>query len=151
MPEEAPGGLLVTLEGPDHGAKEEAARHLAACLGRPLLALDTPQLLALDSAPGLVARIGAVFREALLQPAVLFWRQADALVTPDPALVRAQATLREALATWPGCCLFDLAHDRPDAWPNSGPVLLHLDFALPPLRRAAACGRRRSAAGRPRA
>jgi AAA+ superfamily predicted ATPase len=124
-------GLLVVLTGPERGAKQEAARRLTAHLGCPLLLIDAPQLLATEGAPSLAARVDLAFREALLQPAVLFWRDADALLTPDPALVRVQATFRAALAGWPGCCLVDLAHDQPLAWSNPGPTILRLDFPLP--------------------
>ncbi len=123
------GGLVVWMRGPEAQGKRAAAQALAARLGRPLLLIDTPALLA-GSADASRA-IYRSLREARLQNALIYWGGADALLArPDETHPAPGAALAALLAGWTGWAVFDLEAAAPLHIPGGRPVV-DLDFPAP--------------------
>jgi SpoVK/Ycf46/Vps4 family AAA+-type ATPase len=128
-PPPAGGGLVVWMRGPEAQGKRAAAQSLAARLGRPLLLIDTPALLAAAGDPS--RAIYRSLREARLQNALVYWGGADALLArPDETHPAPGAGLAALLAGWTGWALFDLEATAPLHIPGGRPVV-DLDFPAP--------------------
>jgi AAA+ superfamily predicted ATPase len=82
----------IALTGPEGSGRQTLAAQLAASLGRPLLAVRTPVLLAGASAPFLDDLVRAV-RAARACNAVLYWRDPDHIAPADWAELRTLAGL----------------------------------------------------------
>ena len=121
--------VVVWLRGPEGQAKRATAEGLAATLGRRLLVVDCPTLMA-GHADSTLA-ITRTLREARLQGGIVYWAGADALAPKrEESLPELGGNLLRPLAGWPGCALFDI---RSVGVPhlNGGPLVVDLDFPSP--------------------
>ena len=121
--------VVVWLRGPEGQGKRAAAEGLAATLGRRLLVVDCPTLMA-GHADSTLA-ITRTLREARLQGGIVYWAGADALAPKrEESLPELGGNLLRPLAGWPGCALFDI---RSVGVPhlNGGPLVVDLDFPSP--------------------
>jgi SpoVK/Ycf46/Vps4 family AAA+-type ATPase len=123
------GGLIVWLRGADGLDKRAAAEGLAAALGRSLLVVDCPALIASSADPA--TGIARALREARLQGGVVFWAGADILAPRrEETVLEFGPSLTRPLAVWSGCALFDIRAIQPPHLP-AGPVVVDLEFPAP--------------------
>ncbi|HEU4613227.1 MAG TPA: ATP-binding protein [Kofleriaceae bacterium] len=90
--------IAIVLRGPRGSGRRAAAHHLARTLGRPLLAISIPALLAAEQR-GRTTLLGAALAAARLRDAVPFLADADALYDESGTMTAAHA---EAIAGTPG-------------------------------------------------
>ncbi len=121
--------VVVWLRGPEGQGKRAAAEGLAAALGRRLLVVDCPALMAAQVDSTLA--ITRTLREARLQGGIVYWAGADALAPKrEESLPELGLNLLRPLADWSGCALFDI---RTVGVPHlsGGPLVVDLDFPSP--------------------
>ncbi len=122
-------GLVVWMRGPERQSKRLIAAQLASALDRPLLIVDTPMLTATAGDPR--KRLYRVLREARLQGALLFWADADALLSRrEDTGADSSSLLAQLLVSSPACSLFDIRTALP-LHMAAGPLSIELDFPAP--------------------
>lgn len=90
----------AALLGPVHGGKRQAARLYAHLLNASLLTVDVQAFLA-SSASTPAQAVRRVIREAVLQPAVVYWVAADGFWTDGERALAGRRALEAELATAP--------------------------------------------------
>ena len=130
----AEGGIVVNVHGPAATDGEAVARRVFAGRGHGLLHADLGELLHLSQTGALPFRDGLkrVYREALLEPAAVYWSGVDRLLE-DPRAAACVRQIEEAIglaASW--TCLESSRPFVLDALPP-GVAHVHLPMETPPF------------------